>query len=499
MIRGSVIAVFCILFCWGCSGDKPHENKPEEVRAFQNTCTDTLSCITTIQNSSAENSTFSIKSSSFYLNESDIADVIQTMQKESPREPLERIAWLYVINNFNYCKPFSEETWLHHPELMLNSLGNGLCDDLASVLAFLWRDLGFESRVWIIEGHAIPEVLVNGQWHMYDPSYQVYYLDENKGVASVEDISADTTLMSNYVFAPNASVFPKALASSLSLKELYFTSKDNYINDGYKDKMDSLDVHFILPGNSTLTFPIKIWDYHWPYVGGDFPNYSYAEIEIEDNKKCIVKAPLVLHNIKGEGTVLVDGKTFNIGSEELRNYIETTSTFIDEIAFPGEHKEVKLHYFINEKLISGIGKLALKGHNLKDISVKFHPKVASSDIVVCDLDSAFADYQSLYQSCKTKIDVLLEQTDTQQVEALLKQVMAEMINCDSSTSQEERQNKLNKINAKLDYVHELLGDDFEPFFKKRLTPSMIVVIITYLEKVDQKAIKDVLLKPQYSN
>lgn len=114
---------------------------------------------------------------------------------ERADEPLHARAWRYVSLRHRHDYSITGGRMLHHPLVYLRSIGAGLCDDVASVLHFLWMALGYESRVMVLEGHVVPEVLVNGRWEMYDPDLKVYYRLAEGSVANVRDIEADPSLL----------------------------------------------------------------------------------------------------------------------------------------------------------------------------------------------------------------------------------------------------------------------------------------------------------------
>ncbi len=494
MIKRYILILGCLLTCFVSSNASIIRDTIIARRVFQNICADSSGCIISIKNEGDTLSVFKVQSDHFFKAKGYMLNDIYNMQIDHPNEPLERLAWMYVIDKINYCRPFSEEGWMHYPELMVNSLGNGLCDDMATLLSFIWKDLMFESRIWTIEGHVVPEVYVKGKWHMYDPSYQVYYLNKDNKVASVEEIAKDTTLMNRKVYASNVAFHPKALSSSKALKNMYATTEDNFINEGYNNRMNPIDIRFYLPKKSSMTFPIRFPEYFWPYKGADFPEYTFAEIKVADSSECSIKVPLVLHNIKGKGKVSINDSIFTIGSEEIGTYIKNTKSYIEKVTFVGNHSGVRLHYFVNERLSSTIDELVIKGTNIKDIAVEWIPKGKLPTTTVVDIDSILEYNNQLYLSCKTKVDKLLKNPDTGDMESLTREIIVSIIQCDKHISPSQKQQRIDKIEAQLDYIHEQLGDNFDNFFKNRLSPGIIIVVMAYLENLDRKTLKELMMK-----
>ncbi len=118
-------------------------------------------------------------------------------------EPIEQKTWRFVANQLQRQQPFSSENWQHDPMIMINSLGYGICDDYASVLAYLWKEMSFNSRIWGLEGHVVSEVYVKESWQMYDADFAVYFRINKQEVASVDTLSKTTTLYNNIVKTEN--------------------------------------------------------------------------------------------------------------------------------------------------------------------------------------------------------------------------------------------------------------------------------------------------------
>ena len=77
-------------------------------------------------------------------------------------------------NSYHYFT-VSAALWLHSPALFLNSLGVGWCDDRAAVVHHLLAEMGYTARLWSLQGHVVPEVLINGRWEVWDTDLGVYY------------------------------------------------------------------------------------------------------------------------------------------------------------------------------------------------------------------------------------------------------------------------------------------------------------------------------------
>ena len=86
---------------------------------------------------------------------------------------------------------FKQEEYLQ--KLILNQIGS--CGDYSNLLAALCVTQGIKTRLLTLgnypegSGHAVTEVLVNGKWSMYDPTYALYYTTTPKNTKSPNVLS----------------------------------------------------------------------------------------------------------------------------------------------------------------------------------------------------------------------------------------------------------------------------------------------------------------------
>lgn len=200
-----------------------------------------------IRNKSQEVISFSLQADSlFFLDRNELAQHIK--QTASAPAAQARLAW-QLISNHTFPSFHSNARYIHAPEILINSLGHGYCDDMASALVLLWQALGFEARVWQLEGHVVPEVLINRQWQAYDPDLGLYFQDINRNPLSVDAIAdgqahfaaqkSGTFLLSS--FPPDAFHLDK-----------YRTVADNFPAPWFTDSVFLEDLVFQLPAGSFL-------------------------------------------------------------------------------------------------------------------------------------------------------------------------------------------------------------------------------------------------------
>ena len=90
---------------------------------------------------------------------------------------------LYISDK--YCKPTIFENWILWcyaqslggyewiEERKAIRLGGGLCSEHAIVLERILREQNIDSRIIVVEGHVVNEVLIDKKWYVYDAVYNV--------------------------------------------------------------------------------------------------------------------------------------------------------------------------------------------------------------------------------------------------------------------------------------------------------------------------------------
>ncbi|HEY1937096.1 MAG TPA: discoidin domain-containing protein [Candidatus Angelobacter sp.] len=109
--------------------------------------------------------------------------------------------WQFVVKHtFHYCSAGTVTTAsknsLTDPALILNSFGFGCCDQKDRILAWIWQQFGYQTRLAAMDFHTVAEIFYNNAWHMFDPDHQVYYfLSDGVTVAAIADILANPNIV----------------------------------------------------------------------------------------------------------------------------------------------------------------------------------------------------------------------------------------------------------------------------------------------------------------
>lgn len=251
---------------------------------------------------------------------------INNLSNKIENEQIELKAWRYVIENVNYAPTNFTSVDLHHPLVLLNSIGYGQCDDLAITLYFIWKELGFQSRVWDLGNHVVPEIYINNKWQMYDPSFQVFYFNRNNEIASVEELLNDSSLILypikklNYAFAENINLNSlDSLRYGLHVASYY--KGEPQINEFYTQTFMIDSLRFCIPSNSSLVFPFSknnlIVEKNWKseIVGENL----FLKLKLSEKSEGKISIPLVYTKHYGEFE-LINFENKSIDSKSLTDY-----------------------------------------------------------------------------------------------------------------------------------------------------------------------------------
>ena len=99
----------------------------------------------------------------------------------------EYFAHRYVFTKAQYYHRHDE---MDYTPYFFSASSSGLCGSAALSFVYLAQHYGFPARVVQLEGHVVAEIFYEGGWHMFDPSYAQYILNDYGAVASVSEVNA---------------------------------------------------------------------------------------------------------------------------------------------------------------------------------------------------------------------------------------------------------------------------------------------------------------------
>lgn len=217
-------------------------------------------------------------------------------------------------DNWNQYPPYD---WGHSPALMLNSLGFGICDDMATVLHALWRELGYSTRVWGLNGHTVSEIYVENKWQMYDADFKVYYHTRDLQVASVSELIADTSLVNN----PRCPILDK---NSTAYTIGYVYEIGQVVNDYTRWLPPDLP-NFEIPPNVTIR---KIQNVTIETLDSTRITTYGLQFYLPPLWNGTIAEPLILHSIQGNYTSCIISEGNFVREIEINTQSEVILTFL---------------------------------------------------------------------------------------------------------------------------------------------------------------------------
>jgi hypothetical protein len=348
---------YCLLiffFIFSCTKEKPLIS---ERIVLLNTTTKTETLV--IENNSSKTAYFKLNINGNGLNSFfDIVEYIKNMPAEFPNESLQRKAWRFVIQNYDFQIPICQQSWTQAPLVMLNSIGFGYAGDHAYLLYQIWRLLGLEARVWSLNGHNVAEVKTKNGWEMYDSALMVYYYDQEKNIVGAKELMQNPTLIKSSLVDSNL-VLKEELneQSSLifrhsdSLAHIYGTVEDNVKFSWLVNNTNIEELNIMIPSNGKLFIPIK--DEAKISTGNNFEIgniYSnFMKLEIYNANDIIISQPLLLTSIYGDGEVILNGKKISVQqNQNLRIDIASVEDFPQRVAIHKVNSSLDMYYLISE-------------------------------------------------------------------------------------------------------------------------------------------------------
>jgi len=336
------------------------------------------SSIIQIYNNDTVESVFKMKlNNKIYYDLNEILNSIIILKSENLNEPVFMKAWRFIsLNTFHLQGKFiSNKNWLYSPVILINSLGIGNCGIRAAALSNIWQKFGYTSRVWLLEGHVVPEIFINNRWEMYDPDMYVYYFDNNKKILGVKELCEKPYFIYKPVNKLNIAndEYIDSARYSFTTANYYISTYNNFLfNWNVEDKDLSVKLEFKIPPKGKFEFPAKFVDKLLSTTNEEIQNHTNAKLTIPANWKGTIDIPLVIQSICGKGSVSINGKNFDLSSDEFKNYLNKKETFFYSIKFIKTQSDIEIIYLINKKIfkLEKNNIILLQGNHIEKISVK---------------------------------------------------------------------------------------------------------------------------------
>ncbi|MEM0997242.1 MAG: hypothetical protein AAGN35_09195 [Bacteroidota bacterium] len=266
----------------------------------------------------------------------DVLARIAALDSAQGPEAAARRAWQFVAGVSHHGATRHDSQRRHHPLIFLNSLGDGHCDDLASVLAEIWRAQGYRSRVWNLEGHVVPEVEIAGQWQVYDPDYNAFYRDRQGQPLGVAQLQSPQNPVPTAVNAPQK--WQPSPGWIAPVRAFYHSRSDNALNPWYDSIPRVESEAFHLPPGAWIRFHSTGVAYHLEQFS--FPPETRAALDLflPDAFAGRQAVPLRVLNVSGVGELTWQERDFRVGEAAWEAALKDADIFLDELEIrPGKN------------------------------------------------------------------------------------------------------------------------------------------------------------------
>ena len=272
----------------------------------------------------------------FPLEMSDINNKIKQISTQNSVSKAQA-TWEFVSENTFWNKPYTAENWQHNPLLFLNSLGGGMCDDIASVLASLWKHTYDSVRVVGLEGHVISEVKENDKWQMFDADNGVAYLNSNGQIYSVNELENQAGIIAVPQKEAILSFNPFfTIQSPLTnrIADLYATTENNRDATAWHLDFANYSDTFSLPAHSSIEI-------------SNIGNRVRLKVVLDKQSVGKLQIPFIPYSASGSFIFTANNKSDTV---QNNTYTFNSNNYTNELGILQTTKTSEITYLVNPKL-----------------------------------------------------------------------------------------------------------------------------------------------------
>ena len=310
--------------------------KSNFVKNFIFETSDSLRTLIHIQNNGNKTVKFNFSlNNKFY---SSINDFIRKNSKSKDSELFAIDLFNAQINSLVHESLFNE--WGDLPLTTLNSKGFAICGRQSEIFSQILFNAGFSTRIFYLNGHIVSEIYYNHAWHIFDTDRKTFFRKDNK-ILSYKDLIINSRLIKELglrAYMANITTFFDTYTSFFS------TLNDNSFQEILKKNNDTFLIN--IPAKSSFLFP-----YYPDYKRDIFPYNTKAKLFLPKGFNNVVKNPLILIDVEGEGEVMYNNKVYIVPDEIelLKASIFNSHKFVEDIHIKTFSDTFALVYMLNPK------------------------------------------------------------------------------------------------------------------------------------------------------
>jgi hypothetical protein len=278
-----------------------------------------------------------------------LADLHAELDALPPQPPDDTLAlriFRFVTDNRHHALPLVlNAPWFFTPTLFFNSTGIGACGDAASLVHILATSRGLVARRMGLGGHVVAEVQEDGRWKMLDADYGAYFLNRAGEVASLAELEADLSLITDPVLRLPV-VDPTLNPYTASYANL-FAPPNGIVNQPVPVPLPPRPVRFALPRGASLRLPARAAAPPPDMVGQPLHDYRNLVLRLPPGVTGEIANPLIVHTVRGAGRLEIGGDSYEIGSPELAAAIDARDTALETFQIVESRGPIEILYLLN--------------------------------------------------------------------------------------------------------------------------------------------------------
>lgn len=307
----------------------------------------------------------------------DLVLKVKNQEDEFENESNIRKAWRFVATKIDFYEPISYNQCYDIPLLIYNSLGYGICDDFSILLNSILIKMEYHSRIVMVNNHIVVEVMNEGSWEMYDAFFYVYFLNKEGKVASIDELSKDSTLIldpiekikySNLTSAEKKIRYHRNYSEENMLR-FYKSEPKTYTSYNFQNDMFNID----LPSFAQIDFPVESPNPIFKTSSnGKIQNETYVKYTLSKDWKGKFEIPFLISHIEGKGIVRINNKNIKLGDYIIQMSYKDSLPLSKIVEIIKAEADIVIYCLINENFFLDINTIetTLRKDDYTDISIQ---------------------------------------------------------------------------------------------------------------------------------
>ncbi len=248
--------------------------------------------------------------------------------------------WMFISEYTLHQGLLTEESWLYHPVLLVNS-GGSLCGFRSAAMTNLLKHRGVHARSWCLQGHVISEAFIQNNWHVYDPDLGVVYFNEHGNICNYSELSQNPGYISHpHKITSLLGVCDSIQATSKQLAQKYGSTADNMaFETAYPEQLQDKQWVFTLPPGATFSFPVT------DTIPGS--RVSLAVLKIPPGWTGQLQIPLIPYDHSSESSIWIGGQSIGPTHADSKQFLKSVDYFDGTLEVKSNSEGMIIRFYIN--------------------------------------------------------------------------------------------------------------------------------------------------------